>query len=763
MPKGVKPPPLILYSDYRRYGIRGKGCGYIPQRFDRRGSAKPHHSKRTDHFEAQEALRQTTIPQERKRVSVKMKQKEDSFVWRRAAQAEPPSGKEKREKMRRPPMKPKWGNVSKRVARQLDELSAPITWHNNPRVVQGGSTADIKLIPSDPPRRHVFSVDITTAPQAPAAGDYPISDAKVTVNAHHLMGAYNSVKDTTWIADHLEYVKDMIFDEARILMGCYTVLSHLDFTTSDLSLPLETVAETPDDTNAPGSTVQGSSCGISSSLELGNNRPDELATSLRVHSLYTSSGSTRDQSSPVDVDGDDSLHKMDLLVQSVSEVKSDDSLASSSASSDHGRGGEATASGDASSMIKPQVLSLELLLLSGFSSNLVLDLEDMDISWRDLSRAGGRALAMLPCRVAFLWDVREFTRERMPELLRVDSNAICFSVLPAKPHVTTSAFAKKVFSLWHIEYQESRWGDLPDLMDSSGSESGDDSDSSFSDGDSSDGDSSDDGLDVVGGMDKNAAGIPEEASLRREASRWSVVATVKRGNAYVSTLLVSSTGHLSDEQRPLTPDPLDRSMSKRTWEAMVKHWRQRLIHIHELDAQDPNTVSVMKDRPTELSNICLLKCLKILDFAPPVTRSGPFWIRKDGNEFLKPYGMKFVHCTKDAVCKGKFVMWREFHFTVVIVDSAVLVIDGEDTFTYQTVEELADEEYSLFFRIVPTSRQVDEEQEDVCGGMLFEENELHPGPEEDDPEIQELLQGLGLDGDGIAPGASATSWECLFS
>ena len=104
-------------------------------------------------------------------------------------------------------------------------------------------------------------------------------------------------------------------------------------------------------------------------------------------------------------------------------------------------------------------IAVDLLGLSGFLCSLSLDLGDQEMSWNKLCRAGARALAILPCQVGFAWDEGKFTRERMPELLRVDSNAICLSVV-RECRMATSAFAKMVFELW-------KFLDIPSLCDSS--------------------------------------------------------------------------------------------------------------------------------------------------------------------------------------------------------------------------------------------------------------------------------------------------------
>jgi hypothetical protein len=83
----------------------------------------------------------------------------------------------------------------------------------------------------------------------------------------------------------------------------------------------------------------------------------------------------------------------------LSDAESGESLASASAAPDYGRGGEAPVCEDASAMVKPQFLSVDLLGLSGFLCSLSLDLEDQETSWNNLCRAGARALAILPCQV----------------------------------------------------------------------------------------------------------------------------------------------------------------------------------------------------------------------------------------------------------------------------------------------------------------------------------------------------------------------------
>ena len=129
------------------------------------------------------------------------------------------------------------------------------------------------------------------------------------------------------------------------------------------------------------------------------------------------------------------------------EAESCETLASASAASDYGHCGEAPVCENAGAMVSPRFLSVDLLGLSGFLCSLSLDLEDLEISWNRLCRAGARALAILPCQVGFVWDEERFTRERMPELPGLDSNVVCLSVV-RESRLATSAFAKMAFGRW---------------------------------------------------------------------------------------------------------------------------------------------------------------------------------------------------------------------------------------------------------------------------------------------------------------------------
>ena len=59
---------------------------------------------------------------------------------------------------------------------------------------------------------------------------------------------------------------------------------------------------------------------------------------------------------------------------------------------------------------------------------------------------------------------------------------------------------------------------------------------------------------------------------RRQLKRDNAINHVKRSRDYVEMLLQESTKQREELDRPPTPDPRDRSKSKRQWESSVKAW-----------------------------------------------------------------------------------------------------------------------------------------------------------------------------------------------
>ena len=68
---------------------------------------------------------------------------------------------------------------------------------------------------------------------------------------------------------------------------------------------------------------------------------------------------------------------------------------------------------------------------------------------------------------------------------------------------------------------------------------------------------------------------------RRIRHRSNAVDAVKRSSDYDSMVRLDSVDRLSATLRPRTPDPLDRTLSKRHWEMSVQDWRVRLRRLRD--------------------------------------------------------------------------------------------------------------------------------------------------------------------------------------
>ena len=94
-------------------------------------------------------------------------------------------------------------------------------------------------------------------------------------------------------------------------------------------------------------------------------------------------------------------------------------------------------------------------------------------------------------------------------------------------------------------------------------------------------------------------------------------------------MLQLSTGVLSEDKRPRTPNPDDQSVSKRFWESKVMRWRREL---KKCSAKD---MATYKD-------VCLVTALRTLGAPVEYERGGPFRAMTDGNPMLLPFRLRLV-------------------------------------------------------------------------------------------------------------------------
>ena len=235
---------------------------------------------------------------------------------------------------------------------------------------------------------------------------------------------------------------------------------------------------------------------------------------------------------------------------------------------------------------------------------------------------------------------------------------------------------------------------------------------------------------------------------RREHKRLSAVGYVKATEMYSRLLVVSGTGELADNRRPRTPDPFDRTLSKRHWERKCADWRMSLRSINQEFGPTP----MLGDDSTGYMQVCLVNALRRHGIPVVAPRDGPFWALRDGNTFLMPFGMELVHIGHRPLPRGRYVMWTPSsdqshgHFVAVLCGDALLVVAEEDKFE----QEIQETEHAMFYLLAPVKGMPSSDH--VLGGGSGEEDQfedvlddLSMQPELQDQDLQDHVAADGAD------------------
>jgi hypothetical protein len=139
----------------------------------------------------------------------------------------------------------------------------------------------------------------------------------------------------------------------------------------------------------------------------------------------------------------------------------------------------------------------------------------------------------------------------------------------------------------------------------------------------------------------------DAAWARRQDKRWAAISAVKKSSTYVELLVMTSTTNDDDEEilRPMTPDPRDRSRSKRTWEKSVMSWRRSI------------SLNITSTRPHAWKDVCLIKCFRFLGYIVPFCSDGPFLALQHGNDMLRPLGYGMAPCQM-VTADTSYVVWQ---------------------------------------------------------------------------------------------------------
>ena len=172
----------------------------------------------------------------------------------------------------------------------------------------------------------------------------------------------------------------------------------------------------------------------------------------------------------------------------------------------------------------------------------------------------------------------------------------------------------------------------------------------------------------------------------RQAKRSASVVAIKRTSEYLRCQALDRTRPVPN--RMTSPDPFDKTISKRGWETGIMDWRFGLRAQANLYAPS--------------LNCCFLKSLWSLGVPVPVTRDGPFHAFLDGNMLLLDFDISLEPVLAEAVVSGRYVRWHDGHFVgVEVFDSHILVHDNGECTSLFHLEQLVLDATTTFFQLIP--------------------------------------------------------------
>ena len=155
---------------------------------------------------------------------------------------------------------------------------------------------------------------------------------------------------------------------------------------------------------------------------------------------------------------------------------------------------------------------------------------------------------------------------------------------------------------------------------------------------------------------RSSPAASEEDWQRRLAHRTTGVLAVKDTSVYLDCVRLDETLGGAVRVRPATPDPSDRSISKRTWEQGMMAWRRSLAAFvgsatrHWLvDPALPSGDHLARDAS-------LVFALAALGFPSAHVPDGPLWVLRDGNALLAPHGRRLVPANLRTLVDGDYVL-----------------------------------------------------------------------------------------------------------
>ena len=137
--------------------------------------------------------------------------------------------------------------------------------------------------------------------------------------------------------------------------------------------------------------------------------------------------------------------------------------------------------------------------------------------------------------------------------------------------------------------------------------------------------------------------------------------------------------------RPISPNPHDRTLSKRHWEYAIQCWRNAIA-------------TFVRD---SYQNGCLVVAMNRLGFPVPLRRNGPFRLSPDGESMLEPFGYGIALYMKKLFENGLYIHHFDNHIIGVRVENNVAIV-YDDLCATTAVECLELHDWNgSFYRLLP--------------------------------------------------------------
>ena len=193
----------------------------------------------------------------------------------------------------------------------------------------------------------------------------------------------------------------------------------------------------------------------------------------------------------------------------------------------------------------------------------------------------------------------------------------------------------------------------------------------------------------------------EEDWERRIAHRTTGVLAVKDTSIYLDCLRLDDSLGGAIRHRPLTPDPSDRSISKRNWEQGMMAWRRSLAVFAGSATRHWLVDSALPSGDHHARDASLVLALAALGFPSAQVHDGPFWVLRDGNALLAPHGRRLVPANLRTLVDGDYLLATPTLFVPLrVAGSRPWRLAGEDAAARADAAVMQDLAALRLFRIV---------------------------------------------------------------